>query len=217
MPRAATRSNLNVLFIGNSFTARNDLPGLIAAIAAAADKRLDHRLISVGGASLRRHWNGGEARKAIETGGHDSVVLQEQSTLPIKNRQRMHDNVRLFDGAIRAAGARTALYLTWARRHAPETQQLITTAYESIAAEVRAQLIPAGVAWEQFLRKHDQPVLHDADGSHPTLAGSYLAACVAFAMLFRADLPRGVEIPGLAPADEQRLRTVASRCIDSLR
>src|SRR5256885_15983745 len=103
---------------------------MIASLAPAAGKRLAHRLISAGGASLRMHWNKGEAARAIRDGGHDFVVLQEQSTLPIKNAARMHENVRLFDGAIRDAGAKTALFLTWARRHAPEAQRAITEAYE---------------------------------------------------------------------------------------
>ena len=107
---------LNVLFIGNSFTARNDLPGLVAKLAAAKGKELRHRLISAGGASLRAHWNAGEAAKAIQTGGYDFVVLQEQSTLPVKNATRMHENVRLFDEAITSAGAKTVLYMTWAHR-----------------------------------------------------------------------------------------------------
>jgi hypothetical protein len=104
------------LFIGNSFTARNNLPGLVADLAAAAGKRMEHHLISVGGASLRRHWNGVQARRTIAGDHYDYVVLQEQSTLPIKNPQRMLENVRRFDTAIRAAGARPALYMTWARR-----------------------------------------------------------------------------------------------------
>jgi hypothetical protein len=207
--QSASPSRLNVLFIGNSFTARNDLPGLIAAVAVAAGKRLDHRLISAGGASLRRHWNAGEAARAIAGGGFDYVVLQEQSTLPIKNRNRMHENVRLFDQAIRSAGARTALYVTWARRHAPQTQAAITEAYESIGREIGATIIPAGIAWEAFLREHDEPVLHDADGSHPTLAGSYLAACVAYRALFRAPLPRDVEIDGLTKVETRVLQRVA--------
>lgn len=33
-----------------------------------------------------------------------SVVHQEQNTLPVKNAKRMHENVRLFDGAIKGAG-----------------------------------------------------------------------------------------------------------------
>src|SRR5437868_11228809 len=101
---AADRS---VLFVGNSFTARNDLPGLIANLAARKGNVLRHELISAGGASLRTHWNAGKAQKSIESGSYDYVVLQEQSTLPIKNPHRMHENVRLFDEAIRAVGAKT--------------------------------------------------------------------------------------------------------------
>src|SRR5947209_12132988 len=117
-----------VLFIGNSFTARNDLPGLIAGLAAARSRGLQHRLISAGGASLRTHWNAGEALKAIQDGHYDRVVLQEQSTLPVKNAKRMRENVRLFDEAVQAASAKTVLYMTWARLSAPESQQAITDA-----------------------------------------------------------------------------------------
>src|SRR6476646_5684862 len=95
---------MNALFIGNSFTARNDLPGLIAQLAAARNKAFEHRLISAGGASLRTHWNAGQALQVIQQEPFDAVVLQEQSTLPIKNAARMCDNVRLFDAAIKAAG-----------------------------------------------------------------------------------------------------------------
>jgi hypothetical protein len=182
----------SVLFIGNSFTARNDLPGLIATLAAARGKVFRHRLISAGGASLRTHWNAGEAVNAIRSGKYDAVVLQEQSTLPVRNATRMHENIRLFDSAIKAAGARAYLYMTWARRGAPEAQTTITEAYTAIAKELGATVVPVGVAWQTFLRRHAQPVLHDRDGSHPTLAGSYLAACVFFAVMFR-ESPVGID------------------------
>jgi hypothetical protein len=199
-----------VLFIGNSFTARNDLPGLIARLAAARGKGLEHRLISAGGASLRNHWNAGGALKAIRDGGFDAVVLQEQSTLPVKNPKRMHENVRLFDETIKAAGAQTVLYMTWARQHAPESQQAITDAYTDIGRELGATVVPVGVAWQSFLRKHDRPVLHDRDQSHPTLAGSYLAACVFLGVLFK-DNPVGVdgEVAGLSETDRALLQKAA--------
>ena len=120
MPKAQKSLSLNVLFIGNSFTARNDVPGLIAKLAEGGGHQLQHQLISAGGASLRMHWNKGHAQNRIKEDDFDYVVLQEQSTLPVKNATRMHENVRLFDEAIRAAGAKTALYMTWARQHAPE-------------------------------------------------------------------------------------------------
>ncbi len=201
---------LKVLFIGNSFTARNDLPGLIAQLVAARGKTLEHRLLSTGGASLRTHWNAGEALKAIQGGRYDRVVLQEQSTLPVKNAKPMHENVRLFDGAIKAAGARTVLYMTWARQNAPESQQAITDAYASIGRELGATVVPVGLAWQRFLGKHDQPVLHDKDQSHPTLAGSYLAACVFLAVLFK-ESPVGIagEVDGLSEKDLALLQKVA--------
>ena len=173
-----------MLFIGNSFTARNDVPALLAALAAALGHTLEHRLISTGGASLRMHWNRGDAKREIERTRYDHVVLQEQSTLPVKNAQRMHENVRLFDEVIRASGARTALYLTWARAHAPETQEAITRAYVSIAAELGATVVPVGIAWQRVLARPGHPELYDRDGSHPSAAGSYLAACAFLKVLF---------------------------------
>src|SRR5262245_55490276 len=190
---ARKNSSLQVLFIGNSFTARNNLPELVARLAATRGKNMQHRLISAGGASLRAHWNAGEASQAIKNGKFDCVVLQEQSTLPIKNPARMHENVRRFDQAIRDAKAKTVLYMTWARRHAPESQQALTDAYTEIGRELGAVVVPVGVAWQAFHSKHDQPVLHDRDQSHPTLAGSYLAACVFFVALFE-ESPVGIQI-----------------------
>src|SRR5438034_398363 len=207
MAKSLGRTSLDVLFIGNSFTARNDLPGLIAELAEAHGHHLDHQLISVGGASLRTHWNKGHAQNRIKEGGFDYVALQEQSTLPVKNAARMHENVRLFDKVIRAAGAKTALYMTWARQHAPETQRAITDAYTSIGREIGATVVPVGIAWQKYLAKHKSPVLHDKDKSHPTLAGSYLAACVFLAVLF-GESPTGitVEIDGLGADDAKLLQ-----------
>jgi hypothetical protein len=210
---------LKMLFIGNSFTARNDLPGLIARLAEARGKALEYRLISAGGASLRTHWNAGEALKAIQGGHYDHVVLQEQSTLPVKNAKRMHENVRLFDEAIQAAGAKTVLYMTWARQNAPESQQAITDAYAGIGQELGAAVVPVGVAWERFLGTHEKPVLHDKDQSHPTLAGSYLAACVFLAVLFdESPVGIGGELAGLSEKDLALLQRAAwQECKATLR
>ena len=199
-----------VLFIGNSFTARNNLPGMIAALAKAAGVEIEHRLVSAGGASLRMHWNKGEAPRAIAEGNYDYVVLQEQSTLPVKNAARMHENVRLFDAAIKDALAKTVLYLTWARKHQPSAQKAITEAYESIGRELKAMVVPAGAAWERFMARHDEPVLHDKDQSHPTVAGTYLAACTFFGVLLGRS-PEGIEtaVPGLDPADRKNLQKAA--------
>ncbi|HVJ85598.1 MAG TPA: hypothetical protein VM452_08130 [Caulifigura sp.] len=205
MPKA-----IRILFIGNSFTQRNNLPALLEELAAARKIEVAHDLISVGGASLRTHWNGGRATEAIASGRYDFVVLQEQSTLPVKNAVRMAENVRLFDAAIRQAGARTVLYETWARKHSPDHQRLITAAYRSIGEELGALVVPVGEAWETFLATHDHPALHDRDQSHPSPAGSYLAACVFLTVLLKANPVRIDSGPaGLGEQDRRALQEVA--------
>ena len=201
---------LDVLFVGNSFTARNDVPGLVARLAAARGRRLGHRLVSAGGASLRMHWNRGEAQAAIAATRYDYVVLQEQSTLPVKNAARMRENVLLFDDVVKASGARTALYMTWARENEPHHQQTIADAYTAVGAEIGATVVPVGLAWQRFLSEHASPALHDKDRSHPTLAGSYLAACVFYSVLF-GESPQGIDEPveGLGDDEAARLRASA--------
>lgn len=210
MAKKTKTSSSKILFIGNSFTQRNNLPGLLAELATARGIQVEHELISAGGASLRTHWNAGRAAKAIAAGGYDYVVLQEQSTLPVKNAARMAENIRLFDEAIKQAKAKTVLYMTWARQHSPETQQAITDAYNTIGGELGALVVPVGVAWQSFLAKHDEPALYDRDQSHPTLAGSYLAACVFLITLWKAS-PMGVESgpPGLSAENRTALQRAA--------
>lgn len=208
--RSAKASTKSILFIGNSFTQRNNLPALIASLAAEAGMTVTHDLISAGGASLRAHWNAGHAAKAIASKKYDYVVLQEQSTLPIKNAARMAENIRLFDVAIQAAGAKTVLYCTWARQHSLGTQNQITTAYSEIGKELGAIVVPVGPAWMRFLAKHDAPEIYDKDQSHPTLAGSYLAACVFLAALLKTNPVGNPFLPlGVSNKDAKVLQAIA--------
>lgn len=188
-------AHVRILYIGNSFTARNDLPGMIARMAASQGVEVEHQLISAGGASLRMHWNKGEAQRAIEAGKFDYVVLQEQSTLPIKNATRFHENVRMVDPVIRAAGAQTVLYMTWARQFAPETQEPLSAAYEQIGEELGAIVVPVGRVWQAVQGLVGAPNLYDQDGSHPSPAGSYLAACVFLQSLLKLN-PIGSAVSG---------------------
>lgn len=205
-----------ILFIGNSYTSRNQLPRLLADLAAAAahPRRIEFELIFAGGASLKRHWNGGIARDRLASLSWNYVVLQEQSTLPVKNPVRYHENVRLFAPAIARCGARPVLYLTWSRQQAPGTQQRITAAVEEIAAEIDASVVPVGPAWHVVMARHSEIPLYTDDGSHPTAAGSYLAACVFLVSLF-GEAPRDYSVSDplrLDRAVAATLHAIASEC-----
>lgn len=67
-----------------------------------------------------------------------------------------------------------------------------------------------GLAWEEAHEREPGLDLWDSDGKHPNLAGSYLAACVFYAMLSGRN-PSGSEFTGgLEPAEARLLQRVAS-------
>lgn len=211
-PNSDTSSR--ILFIGNSYTSRNQLPRLIADLAAAAEhpRRIESELIFAGGASLKRHWNAGKAQQSLARLSWNYVVLQEQSTLPVKNPVRYQENVRLFAPEIDRHGAKPVLYLTWSRQQAPDTQDRITRSVQEIAAEINALVVPVGPAWRSVIARHSDIALYTDDGSHPTAAGSYLAACVFLASLF-GEAPRGFSVSDALRLDRgvaARLHSVAS-------
>lgn len=185
-PIALPSDSLRVLFIGNSYTYVNDLPRLTQRLVASAPEArpLAVAMVTVGGATLERHWTSGDARRMIEQGGWTHVVLQEQSLRPLRDRDKLFAYARLFDTAIKQAGATTVLYLSWARQNRPETQEALTDAFLDLAEELDAVVAPVGMAWQQALGARPDLPLHFRDGSHPSPTGTYLAACVFYVALY---------------------------------
>lgn len=177
---------IKVLFIGNSYTYVNDLPWWIQQLAASAKetRSLETEMVVFGGASLKSHWNSGKALRQIRAKRWDYVVLQEQSTLPITNPQEMYKYARLFNTEIKQVHAQTLFYLTWARQNRPETQQILTNAYITIARELKAKVAPVGIAWQKIRAANPNLHLYYSDQSHPSPIGSYVAACVFYTILY---------------------------------
>ncbi|GAB4199081.1 MAG: hypothetical protein OHK0022_19040 [Roseiflexaceae bacterium] len=195
---------VRVLFIGNSHTFVNNLPGLLAEVASRAGERpVSTEMVAVGGATLRDHWEQGQALERIRAGGWDYVVLQDQSQRPLLDPAGMAADVRRFDEEIRKTGARTVLYITWARQPDQRLQGRITATYRSIAAERGALVAPVGPAWQEALRRQPRLALYDPDQIHATPVGTALAAYVFYATLFQRS-PAGLDGPDVGFTPEQR-------------
>lgn len=201
---AATPDTLRVLFVGNSYTYVNNLPAVLAHLSTtdSVPSVIETGRITEGGATLERHWKEGRAINAIRGGRWDVVVLQEQSTLGmrlIEGRPTVNDPAmffeyaRRFDAENRRAGAETVLFLAWARAHSPEHQRALTHAHMTIGRELDAPVVPVGPAWRRALERMPDLRLHMSDQSHPTPAGTYLAAATFYAALLDRD-PAG--LPG---------------------
>ncbi len=176
---------LNVLFVGNSYTERENLPQIVSIISDGSETKLITRK-SVGWANLREHWHGAKGLKTIEiirNGKFDIVVLQESSMGSINERDSLYKYVKLFCDFIKDCGAKPYLYLTWAREKVPQYQKIINEVYMEVATENDATIVPVGKAWALARQLRPDIELYDSDGSHPSKLGTFLTACVFVATI----------------------------------
>src|SRR2546429_4043516 len=89
-------------------------------------------------------------------------------------------------------------------------QTAIHDSYLSIAGEQHADIAPVGYAWQAVLAEEASPGLWQDDGSHPTAKGTYLAACVFYAAIFR-ESPAGLTYRGdLSEVEASKLQDAAA-------
>jgi len=182
-----------VLFIGNSLTAANDLPGLVAALSRAAgdDPPLAAASVAYGGFALEDHLVQGDAPRAIAQGGWDVVILQQgPSTLP-ESRVNLIEYTRRFDPLIRAVGARTALYGVWTDATRMFAFDDGIESYRQAAAAVDGMLFPAALSWKRAWERDPSLPFYSGDQFHPSLLGTYMAALVIYGEL-RDQSPLGL-------------------------
>ena len=181
------QQTIRVLFIGNSYTYVNDLPWLTQHLAESAKetRMLETEMVVFGGATLKNHWKRGKALRLLKAKRWDYVVLQEQSTLPITNPKEMYKYASLFDAEIKRVNSQTVFYLTWAKQNQPETQQILTDSYMTIAKELKAKVAPVGIAWQKVQEANPKLNLYNPDQSHPSPTGSYVAACVFYTTILQ--------------------------------
>lgn len=194
----AQAQEIKVLFLGNSYTYVNDLPELISDLLTNTNLRMTYDMYCPGGYTLEGHSRDAAVLEKIKLGNWDFVVLQEQSQVPTIDYYRYNSMypafMRLTDSIKRYNPcAKVVSFVTWGRRFggmqcngghcSPDfvdfnhMQDSLTSAYSEISKVAGAYIAPVGVAWKKALSETNI-VLHSSDDSHPTLAGSYLAACI---------------------------------------
>ena len=172
-----------VLFVGNSLTYGNDLPGLVQSLAAAVGRPVPTAMIAHPNFSLGDHLNHGDALRSIATGGWRVVVLQQGPTTLEDSRELLRKWTASFDQRIRAVGARTALFSVWAESSRKAAFADVAYSYSSAAQDVGGIYLPATQAWLEAWARDPLRPLYASDGFHPSPEGSYLAALVIAGVL----------------------------------
>lgn len=122
-------------------------------------------------------------------------------------------------------------YMTWGRQNGDAgncasypvicdydgMQGRLRESYLEMAQDNNAEVSPVGAAWKYIRDNYPAINLYSADESHPSAAGSYLAACVHYASIYKKSPIGATYTFSLTPSDAATLQTAAKLVvIDSL-
>lgn len=203
----AQPTNQRVLFLGNSYTSVNNLPQMLKDLASSVNDTVAFDVNAPGGHTFQGHSTNSTSLNKIMAGGWDFVVLQEQSQLPSFPDQQVAAQVfpyaQKLDSIVRFynACAETVFYMTWGRKNGDASNcsnwppvcsyngmdSLLNLRYQLMAEQNNAIVSPVGEVWNYIRTNHPEIELYQTDESHPSVAGTYLAACTFYTTLFRKD------------------------------
>lgn len=161
----------------------------------------------------------------------DSVVLQPQSNEAIVKTRVDSFNLALSEQVeiIRKAGSEPLLFMTWAYKNSGNMHQRLEQAYLNAGTKYNLRLIPVGIAFHQVQKQlpnidlyvadilsiDNKGVLtYKADIKHPSWAGTYLAACVFYAALYRKSPENLSYTGGLNPPLANQLQRIAWQTVE---
>ena len=205
---------MNILFIGNSYTYFFDLPSLFADLCRANGHNVRVDSVTAGGRKLHECLTefysdlnvgdplGKKISELLEEVEYDVLILQEQSCLPYHNPELF------FAGAVGLStiiGAwRTILYATWGRMDGSEdldyfgwTRLSMTKglydSYCHAAQLVHGEVSPVGLCFAKAVETTPEIDLYDPDKSHPSYAGSCVAALCHYKTVF-GEMPHDLSV-----------------------
>ena len=77
---------------------------------------------------------------------------------------------------IKAAGARTVIYATWAMKDQPGEQSRMDHVNRTLVEELNAIYAPVGENWWGYQRFYPQIEMYESDGAHASANGAEFAA-----------------------------------------
>lgn len=187
-PTSISKSPFRILFIGNRMIVDHGgvyfhLDQLVDSSSLPYDIEAEsvHRFW----ASLKIMWDATNAPEAIREGNYDVVVLQ--GDLSQTDVETFHDSTRKFVTEIETVGAEPVLFMLWPPGKDGEWPPMdeISKAHFDIAAELGVDVAPIGLAWQRAMKERPELDLYSSAHPFPSIYGTYLAANVVYATVFR--------------------------------
>jgi hypothetical protein len=180
-------ADVRILFVGNSLTYVNDLPGLVETIAEVAGHSVETQVAASPNFGLGDHWGTGTPRLIREM-RPDIVILQQGPSTLASSQAYLREWTDSLARVIREVGAQPALLMVWPPDDPQYSFGAVLASYRAAAQDVDGIFIPAGVSWLEAWKQDDRLRLYGPDGFHPSPLGSVVAALTVVRTLFDESL-----------------------------
>ena len=197
--------SFDVLFIGNSYTYYNNLPEMISNIANDLGDTVNYDQNTPGGTSLYAHSQNQTTINKINQQNWDFVVLQDQSQRPSLSPSYVAASVYPYATQLvnlinsNYICSEPVFYMTWGRKYGDQTncqlyppvctflgmQERLRDSYLNMGLDNNASVSPVGIAFKNSISLDSTIDLYTSDNSHPSIYGSYLAACTFYSTIFK--------------------------------
>lgn len=220
-----------VLFLGNSYTAANNLPEKVSKLASSLGDSVYYDSNTPGGYRLMNHVTSPTTLAKISQENWDYVVIQAQSQEPSWPPSQVASEVfpyaSILNDSIKSNDfcSETVFYMTWGRKYGDTQncptwppvctflgmQERLMAGYMTMAEENSSTVAPVGLAWKHSMNNDPDSLinLYSGDNSHPSLSGTYLTACVMYATMFQKSPIGANYTAGLTEYDAIFLQQIA--------
>ena len=191
---------MKLLFLGNSYTYYNEMPELFEKLAQENGHSVHVFSVTCGGHKLCEYADGDDEytqriAELIKAHSFDVCFLQEQSLLPVLDEECFRGAVKKLVTQLGESVKHFVLYATWGRKPgsaelekhgwtSAEMTELLKKAYQRAADEIGADVSPVGVRFAEVRNAYPEIELYAPDLSHPSYAGSCLAALTHYRTVF---------------------------------
>jgi hypothetical protein len=216
IPPVHAEQDYELLFIGNSHSSANDLPGLVSTlIEAGLPGKKARSKLAPGWGFLADRIDDDVTQQSLEKRNWTHVILQAQKYSSSGVYFYPTDAAEEWIRRVRAKGAEPILFPEWPRRGNHEEGFRVHQLHLSIAAKEPACVAPIGLAWEASIAAYPGLDLHAPDGNHSNPTGALLTAYVLYEVISGQSAMALPNISGVGVnhANQQILREVASTTV----
>jgi hypothetical protein len=230
--------DLLVLFIGSSYFAAHDMPGLFERFAEDAGKAAYVRRDVISGNYLDYFAQSGVTEQVIQEQDWDYVVLQggcqnaaypdaHHEITPSSGFHPVFPALESLQAKVEANHSATRLIymMPWAFEDGMTWVEGMADTYLDMQRKIHDNaltwtdslgilLAPVGWAWREVLSEEQpQHFLHQSDWNHPSFRGSYLSTAVVYSTIFTESAETVTYYAGLQVNEAQWFLSVASSTV----